>query len=213
MKGRLIVLEGIDGCGKSTQIQHLKNWLPKSGLMPQEAQLHLTREPGGTELGNSLRDLLLDKKMKPCPTPITELLLYAADRAQHISELISPALAKGDWVISDRFSGSTLAYQGYGRGLDIETIKILELIACQGIVPDITFWLDISLEESLSRRSWLENDRIEKEGKVFLNKVAIGFAQIAKEKHWKQIDANKNINSISKSIEEYLIESLQSHES
>ena len=129
MKGHLIVLEGIDGCGKSTQIRHLANWLPISGLMPPGAKLHTTREPGGTSLGQALRHLLLNPPGEQSPNPITELLLYAADRAQHITQFIYPKLQKGDWIISDRFSGSTLAYQGYGRQLDLQIIRQLETIA------------------------------------------------------------------------------------
>ena len=120
MKGRFIVLEGIDGCGKSTQINHLSKWLPRSGLMPPNTKLHLTREPGGTKLGDSLRNLLLNPPKDESPDSLTELLLYAADRAQHVNQLIRPLINKGDWVISDRFSGSTLAYQGFGRGLSID---------------------------------------------------------------------------------------------
>ena len=109
MTGRFIVLEGIDGCGKTTQIQHLVEWLPNSGLMPKGAAVVCTREPGGTPLGRSIRELLLHTADQEAPAPTAELLLYAADRAQHVETLIRPALERGDWVISDRFSGSTLA--------------------------------------------------------------------------------------------------------
>ena len=112
MTGRFIVLEGIDGCGKTSQIKHLLEWLPNSGLMTKGAALVCTREPGGTPLGRSIRELLLYTANQKAPAPTAELLLYAADRAQHVETLIRPALERGDWVISDRFSGSTLAYQG-----------------------------------------------------------------------------------------------------
>ena len=138
MKGKFIVIEGIDGCGKTTQINQLSKWLKETDLIPANNQLIITREPGGTTLGKSIRSLLLDTSRETSPASITELLLYAADRAQHVNEIIRPSLKKGDWVISDRFSGSTLAYQGYGRKLDIKLIKVLETIATQGISPDIT---------------------------------------------------------------------------
>ena len=103
MKGRFIVLEGIDGCGKTTQLEHLVQWLPSAALMPDAAQLLRTREPGGTSLGLSVRELLLHTAADDAPAPVAELLLYAADRSQHVETLIRPALKRGDWVISDRF--------------------------------------------------------------------------------------------------------------
>ena len=201
MKGALIVLEGIDGCGKTTQIEHLYKWLPNSGLMPQGAKLHITREPGGTSLGKSLRELLLNPPEKKSPLPLTELLLYAADRAQHISEFIEPLINKGDWIISDRFSGSTLAYQGYGRGLDIKTIKILEDIALQKLNPDLTLLLEISIEESILRREKKTNDRIEAEGYLFLKEVSNGFKKIALERDWIRVEGNLNSDLVSQTIE------------
>ncbi len=111
-RGRFLVLEGIDGCGKTTQRQALADWLPGSGLMPQGASLHLTREPGGSALGVALRELLLHPPGDLAPCAEAELLLYAADRAQHVRQCIEPALAAGDWVLSDRFSGSTPRLSG-----------------------------------------------------------------------------------------------------
>ena len=201
MNGMLIVLEGIDGCGKSTQIQHLYKWLPNSGLMPPEAKLHITREPGGTSLGKSLRELLLNPSEEKSPQPLTELLLYAADRAQHISEIIQPLINQGDWAISDRFSGSTLAYQGYGRGLNIKTIEILEEIALQTLKPDLTLWIDIATQESIRRRGRKPNDRIESEGYEFLKEVANGFHRIALERHWVRIEGDLNPDLVSQKIE------------
>ncbi len=205
MKGRFIVFEGIDGCGKTTQINELTTWLPSSGLMPEGTMLHITREPGGTELGKALRQLLLNPPKKIVPEALTELLMYAADRAQHVSEIILPSLNKGDWIISDRFSGSTLAYQGYGRQLDLDLINQLERIATQGLNPDITFWLDLSINKSIARRANFINDRIEAEGEEFLEKVAYGFSILAKERDWITIQAEQSKTYISKVIKEQLI--------
>ena len=199
MKGKFIVFEGIDGSGKTTQINQLSNWLVSNDLIPKNNQLVITREPGGTELGKSIRSLLLDTSKEKSPDSITELLLYAADRSQHVNEIIRPTLNKGDWVISDRFCGSTLAYQGYGRKLDIELIKELEIIATQGISPDITFLLDIPVEESIKRRRNRKDDRIEKEGIEFLSNVSLGFQALSQENKWKKISA---INSKEKIISE-----------
>ena len=199
MKGKFIVIEGIDGSGKTTQINQLSKWLVSSDLIPKNNQLIITREPGGTALGQSIRSLLLDTSRENSPDSITELLLYAADRAQHVNEIIRPSLNKGDWVISDRFCGSTLAYQGYGRKLNIKLIKDLETIATQGISPDITFLLDIPVEESIKRRANKKDDRIEMEGKKFLLNVSLGFKALSKQKQWKKISA---MNSKEKIISE-----------
>jgi len=196
MKGKFIVLEGIDGSGKTTQIKQLAKWLNGSDLIPENNHLIITREPGGTQLGQSIRSLLLDTSRENSPDSITELLLYAADRAQHVNEIIRPSLNKGNWVISDRFSGSTLAYQGFGRKLDIKLIKDLENIATQGISPDITFLLDISVEESMRRRKSRKDDRIEQEGREFLSNVCIGFNQLCTNKKWKRISASRSTEDI-----------------
>ena len=199
MKGKFIVFEGIDGSGKTTQINQLYKWLIGTDLIPENNKLVITREPGGTKLGKSIRSLLLDTSREKSPGSITELLLYAADRSQHVNEIIRPTLDKGDWVISDRFCGSTLAYQGYGRKLDINLIKDLEAIATQGIAPDITFLLDIPIEESIRRRMNRKDDRIEKEGREFLSNVSLGFQALSEDSNWKKISA---INSEDKIISE-----------
>ena len=204
MSGRFLVLEGIDGCGKTTQLRHLANLLPRSGLMPEGARLHLTREPGGTALGIALRKLVLHPPGDASPEPLAELLLYAADRAQHVAQLIRPALEQGHWVLSDRFSGSTLAYQGYGRELDLDLIQQLEQIATAGLVPDLTFWLELSVEESLVRRDARSNDRIEAEGVEFLTRVATGFAVLARERSWVPLQADQQVESVSSALESQL---------
>ena len=205
MKGKFIVIEGIDGCGKTTQIEEISRWLPTSGLMRENSKLIKTREPGGSLLGKKLRDLILDNNKNNKPSSLAELLLYSADRAEHVSKIISPALKKEDWVISDRFADSTLAYQGYGRNINLEIIKNIESIVCQGEKPDLTIFLEISAEESVLRRKNLIPDRIESEGINFLQKVNEGFKLIAKEKNWKVISATQNIKTISNEIKETLL--------
>ena len=205
MKGKFIVIEGIDGCGKTTQIDELSKWLPNSGLINTKSKLITTREPGGSLLGQKLRRLILDNNKNNKPSSLAELLLYSADRAEHVSKIISPALNNNDWVISDRFSDSTLAYQGYGRKINLEIIKKIESIVCQGVYPDLTFFLEISPEESILRRKNEIPDRIESEGIRFLEKVNEGFKLIAKEKNWKVISASQNIKTISNQIKETII--------
>jgi len=210
MKGKFIVIEGIDGCGKTTQIDELSKWLPKSGLIKKDCNLITTREPGGSLLGKKLRGLILDNNESNKPSSLAELLLYSADRAEHVSKIISPALKKNDWVISDRFAASTLAYQGYGRNINLEIIKNIESIVCQGEYPDLTFFLEISPEESIARRKNEIPDRIESEGIRFLEKVNEGFKLIAKEKNWKVISASQNIKTISNQIKETLLNNFSS---
>ena len=205
MSGKFIVLEGIDGCGKTTQINEISKWLPKSGLINKNRTLIKTREPGGSILGRGIRDMILNNHKSNSPASLTELLLYSADRAEHISKIISPALKDGNWIISDRFSGSTLAYQGYGREINIDIIKQLENIVCQNIRPDLTFLLEISPEESILRRKNKVADRIESEGLEFLKKVNNGFKVIAIENNWEIIKASDDLNSISKQIQNSLI--------
>ncbi len=205
MTGKFIVIEGIDGCGKTTQIDELSKWLPSSGLINKKSKLITTREPGGSQLGKKLRGIILDNNANNKPSSLAELLLYSADRAEHVSKIISPALKNNDWVISDRFSDSTLAYQGYGRNINLEIIKNIESIVCQGEYPDLTFFLEISPEESVLRRKNEIPDRIESEGLRFLEKVNEGFKLIAKEKNWKVISASQNIQTISNQIKETLL--------
>ena len=190
--GRFVVLEGIDGCGKTTQLQALREWLPSSGLMAPGATLLVTREPGGTALGQALRQLLLHPPGEAAPEPTAELLLYAADRAQHVEQTIRPALDRGDWVLSDRFSGSTAAYQGHGRGLSMALIGQLEAIATGGLAADLTLWLDLPLAESMRRRGDRPADRIEASGQAFLQRVADGFAALAAQRAWNRVDASES---------------------
>lgn len=199
--GRFLVLEGIDGCGKSTQLEQLRTWLPASGLMPAGAELLLTREPGGTELGQALRQLLLHPPGEAAPVSTAELLLYAADRAQHVQQRIEPALAAGHWVLSDRYCGSTAAYQGYGRGLPLPLIEQLAAIATGGLQPDLTLLLELPLAEALRRRQQRPADRIEASGEAFLQRVCDGFAALAQQPGWCRIPADQPLEAVTAAIQ------------
>ena len=198
-RGRFVVLEGIDGCGKTTQLQALRQWLPSSGLMAPGARLVVSREPGGTALGQALRELLLHPPQGVQPLPRAELLLYAADRAQHVEALLLPALKAGDWLLCDRFTGSTAAYQGYGRGLPLALIDTLESLATGGLQADLTLWLDVSLAESRRRRGGRPADRIEAAGEVFQTRVADGFATLAAQRGWTRIEAGQSVAAVTES--------------
>ena len=171
--GKLIVFEGIEGAGKTTQIQQTSDWL-RSWL---SQEVLITREPGGTPLGEQLRELLLgDSWIYDTP----ELLLYAADRAQHIQAFIQPALKAGKIILCDRFTDSTLAYQGYGRGLSLDLIHQLNQIATQGIQSDVTLWLDVDVETGLKRmRQRASADRMEQEDLAFHHRVQQGFESLS----------------------------------
>ena len=198
-RGRFVVLEGVDGCGKTTQLQALHQWLPSSGLMAPGARLVVSREPGGTALGQALRELLLHPPQGLQPLSRAELLLYAADRAQHVEAVLLPALEAGDWVLCDRFTGSTAAYQGYGRGLPLALIETLESVATGGLNADLTLWLDVSLAESRRRRGGRPADRIEAAGEVFQNRMAAGFATLAAQRGWTRIDAGQSVAAVTES--------------
>jgi dTMP kinase len=189
-------LEGIDGCGKTTQLEALRQWLPSSGLLPFGARVIVSREPGGTALGQALRELLLHPPGEAAPVPRAELLLYAADRAQHVETVLRPALERGDWVLCDRFTGSTAAYQGYGRGEDLGLIDTLENLATGGLQADLTLWLDVRLVESRRRRGGQPGDRIEGEGESFLGHVRVGFSYLAEQRGWTGINAEQPVAAV-----------------
>jgi dTMP kinase len=167
--------EGIEGSGKSTHARLLAAHLRQAGCDVLE-----TREPGGTPLGEPIRRALLDVEAATV-APLTELLLYCADRAQHVAEVIRPALAAGRTVICDRFSDSTVAYQGYGRGLDLAMIRAVDGYARAGLVPDLTFVFDCPVEEGLARARRRSGgaDRIEAAPPAFHRRVREGFRAIA----------------------------------
>ena len=171
--GCLIAFEGIEGAGKSTHLHAAATVLRQRGRDVVE-----TREPGGTPLGLELRRLLMDRPDAP-PTPLTELLLYLADRAQHVSEIIQPAVARGTVVLTDRFSASTIAYQGYARGMDLKTVMQLDAIARQGISPTMTLLLDCPVAIGLQRVRG--NDRFHQEEHAFHERVRAGFLSLARQ--------------------------------
>ena len=189
-----ITFEGTEGSGKTTQINHLANKLSEAGCSFQN-----TREPGGSNVGNQIREILLDPVNERL-SATSELLLYAASRAQHVREVIVPALKNGKIVISDRFSDATVAYQGYGRNLDLVLINHLNQIATDGLAPDLTFLLNLPVEIGLQRASIsrVKLDRIERESLEFHKRVQNGYLAIAKEEtnRIKIIDATQPIDVI-----------------
>jgi dTMP kinase len=180
MQGKLIVFEGVEGCGKTTQIQRSRDWLLASMTEIQtDVSIVVTREPGGTELGVGLRQLLLEERGQPM-FERAELLLYAADRAQHVEQVLKPTLAKGGIVLCDRYTYSTIAYQGYGRGLSLSLIQQLNQIATGGLESDLAIWLDVDVEIGLSRaKARGKADRMEQADLDFHRRVSRGYRELA----------------------------------
>jgi dTMP kinase len=184
-RGRLIVFEGTEGAGKSTHVARAAAVLERDGHRVQ-----VTAEPGGTSLGCELRELLLHRLAMP-PSPLAELFLYLADRAQHVREVIRPALEAGQIVLCDRFSGSTIAYQGHGRGLDLEVIARGDAAARDGVAPDLVLLLDCPVRTGLERVRG--HDRFHAETTAFHERVRRGFLTLAAEdaSGWRVIDATQ----------------------
>lgn len=206
-KGRLITLEGIEGAGKSSHMQFIAEKLQQAGK-----KILLTREPGGTDLGEGIRALLLTKN-EEVMFEETELLLMFAARAQHVQQLILPAMAEGKMVICDRFTDSSYAYQGGGRGISIERIRQLEAWlfsgGLSGFKPDLTLLLDLSVETGLSRaRTRGEADRFEIETVNFFQNARDTFLSIAQNEpdRVKVIDAEQQLETVQSSILEVLVE-------
>jgi len=220
MKGRLIVFEGVEGCGKTTQLQRSYQWLKPS--LP----VIVTREPGGTHLGSDLRQLLLNIPEQPIYNS-TELLLYAADRSQHVEELLKPELAKGTIILCDRYVDSTMAYQGYGRGLSRSLIEQLNNIATGGLESDLTIWLDIDVAVSLARKQQQRTsdcafkstggdyvprstggDRIEQEKIDFHRRVQQGYTELAQANPQRivRIDASNSEAEVQEQIQQILMQ-------
>jgi len=192
--GYLISFEGIDGAGKTTQINSLHSELVSRGY-----RTVTLREPGGTDISEKIRALLLDARNRI--DPVAEALLYAAARAQLVHEMVKPLLAQGTIILADRFIDSTIAYQGYGRGLNIEDLSRLNDIATGGLEPDLTILLDISEVVANERRRGLLPDRLEKEGLEFQRRVRQGYLKLSREKpRFAVVDGSLPPNELSSII-------------
>jgi dTMP kinase len=205
--GRFITFEGIDGCGKTTQFRLLAQWLRDHGKSVVE-----TVEPGGTAIGQQIRRILLDPASADLH-PRAELLLYFASRAQNVDQVIRPALEAAHIVLCDRFTDSTLVYQGCGRGLDTNVVRDLDRIACRGLQPDITFLIDIDLDTSLTRakrrneRVGPAESRIDEESVAFHERVREGYLALARAepKRIVVIDGRAPISDVGRAIREALL--------
>jgi dTMP kinase len=198
-----ISFEGIDFCGKSTQVELLKNY-----LINKDKKVLLIREPGGTEISEKIRDILLDKKNYKMSIE-SEILLFSASRAQLVREKIRPFLEEGYYVISDRFHDSTTAYQGYGRGISIESVMNINRLAIGNTIPDITFIIDVPVYVSINRKNLKHKDdldRIEISHDHFYEKVRAGYLQLAgQDKRFRVIDGTLSIGEIHNIIVSELI--------
>ena len=198
-KGLFISFEGMDGSGKSTQIERLKKYLESKGY-----SVILTREPGGTAIGEKIRDIILDRENERMD-PMTEALLYAASRAQHVEEVIKPAVERGDIVICDRFVDSSIAYQGYGRGLG-KAVSDINSYATAGCMPDVTFLMKVPPLISGGRIENRERDRIEMEPDEFHTEVYRGYEALEKAHPDRIIgvEASGLADDVEKSIRMYI---------
>jgi dTMP kinase len=206
-----ITFEGVEGSGKSTQIKRLKKYLSQKGI-----PCKVTREPGGCPIGEKVRKILLDPDHREM-VPMSELLLYEAARSQHVKEVIEPFLKKGGIVLCDRFSDATLAYQGYGRKIDLKWIESLNYLSSQGIKPDVTFLLDcpsdVGLKRALQRNRTLKQEneeRFEKEKIQFHRRVRRGYLAIAKKEpqRVKVIDTRQGEDKVFEKIRQIVDELL-----
>lgn len=200
------MLEGPDRSGKSTQAAMLKEWLEQQGM-----QTILTREPGGTAISEKIRKILLDPQVKA--VPVAELFLFAVSRSQHTAEIIKPALAAGKIVISDRFTMSTEAYQGYGRGLPAGMIRTVNRIATEGIKPDLTVVFDVTEQEFEKRIREAEEkngpDRFEREDIEFRRRIQKAYRTFSRRKGIKRIDASKSIDEIQSELRVLVSETIK----
>ena len=203
MRGKFITFEGPEGGGKSTQVQTLAEWLRKQGK-----KVVVTREPGGTRMSELIRALVRDEMEDP-PVTRCEVLLFLAARAQVVSQVIRPALAHGEWVVCDRFADSTFAYQGYGRGIDVQLLKNFNDFVTEGLVPDLTILLDVPPEVSRTRLAARQastadtGDRIEAAGEMFHRRLREGFLDLAKAepKRFTVIDASKSVEKVAAAVQ------------
>jgi dTMP kinase len=207
--GRFIVVEGLEGAGKTTAIDTLRSYLKS-----QAKQVIMTREPGGTQLGEQLRALLKHGVEGEVVEPRAELLMMYAARVQLVEQVIQPALLRGDWVISDRFEMSTYAYQGGGRGFDKVTIDSLSAICLQGFKPDLIIYMDISPEKGLERVTGRgEFDRIEQESLDFFQRVHKAYLDmVGTMNNVSKVDASQSMELVQESVLKQLITFLNSNE-
>lgn len=196
-----ISFEGIDGVGKSTQLESLQEFLISRGH-----KVLRTLEPGGTELGQEIRHLLLHRKGDVAPR--AEALLYAADRAHHVATKIRPALERGEIVLTDRYFDSSVAYQGAARDLDVNQVRDISLWAVDNLVPDLTILLDLPAQDAMQRRSrtGTEPDRLEREKVEFFERAREMYLELAKEQRFLVIDANQSVDQIQAAIRNRLVE-------
>lgn len=200
-RGKFITVEGTEGVGKTTNISLIKSEIENAGM-----ELVMTREPGGTPLAEELRELLLAPREENVDA-MAELLMVFAARAQHIAEVIEPALARGAWVLSDRFTDATFAYQGFGRGLPLETIVELETMVQKQLQPDHTILLDIDVELGLQRaRERADFDRFEREEISFFERVREGYKERVAQnpERFILVDAGQSLNEVQKELREKL---------
>ncbi len=202
-----VTFEGSEGSGKSTQIQLLAEFLRERGV-----QVTTTREPGGTRIGEQVRECLHDVSNKEM-TAAAEVLLYSASRSQLVEQVIRPALADNHVVLSDRYADSTIAYQGYGRNLDLDTLFKITQFATGGLKPDLTLFLDVDIQNGLKRRSsgGDEMNRMDMQTIAFYEKVREGYLQLASEEseRWKIIDANRSVDLIQAGVRKVVLERLR----
>ncbi|MBW8072147.1 MAG: dTMP kinase [Ferrovum sp.] len=203
MRGKFITLEGIDGAGKSTQLDTVQRWLEIRGVVVKR-----TREPGGTVLAEALRPLLLNMSM----SPLSEALLVFAGRHDHVTQVIEPALARGEWVLSDRFVDASFAYQGGGRGLSQDILKTLETWVCAGFQPDLTLWFDLDPDIAAQRlaRGRQEGDRFEREERAFFERVRAGYEARSHMPHVCRMEATADPRILAEQVESVLLRAFPS---
>lgn len=202
-----ITLEGPEGCGKTSQLPALAEYLREAGY-----DVIVTREPGGTAVGDQIREILMNLQNVSI-IPRTEILLFLAARAQHVEELIRPALAQGKVVLCDRYGDSTLAYQGFGHRTDLETLQMLLAFATGGLKPDLTLLVDVPVEEGMARKrvNSAEWNRLDAYALAFHERVRQGYFALAEAEpdRWLIIDATKDQNTVQQALREAILSRLE----
>jgi len=206
-----VSFEGPEGCGKTTQIRLLAGWLPSQGF-----DVLATREPGGTRIGDQIRQVLLDPAHTEM-SPAAEILLFSAARAQIVHQVIQPHLERGGIVLCDRFADSTFAYQGYGQGLDLTALREITHFATGGLEPDATFYLDIPVSEGLKRKAggdMAEWNRMERKQLEYHHRVREGYLKLAQQNpgRWVVLDAGEEINTLQAQIRAEILQRITNTE-